>query len=214
METHAERFRHLLEVWGLTQEELGSLCGIKRGTVGTIVNGKTTPDANALAELLRRRPDLSPDWLLTGTGPMLRDGRALSPAPAAAPAAPLRISQRPALSDEQASDLLIENARLQAELQAAHGIIGLKDSIIEDLKSDKSYYQDELRKKPEAPADAAAPLVRHPRASSMVPSACREQGQTEPEALMLAHVNEALFALGNGYQYRAAGAPESTMKAA
>ena len=100
METHAERFRHLLEVWGLTQEELGNLCGIKRGTVGTIVNGKTTPDANALAELLRRRPDLSPDWLLTGTGPMLRGGgRALAPAPPAAgrsTEAPLRVVEETA----------------------------------------------------------------------------------------------------------------------
>jgi transcriptional regulator with XRE-family HTH domain len=75
MKTHAERFRHLLKEWGLTQEEMGNLCGIKRGTVGTIVNGKTIPDADALAELLRRKPELSPDWLLMGEGEMLRGGK-------------------------------------------------------------------------------------------------------------------------------------------
>ena len=79
MNTHAERFRHLLAVWNLTQEELGNLCGIKRGTVGTIVNGKTIPDADALGALLRKKPDLNPDWLLTGTGAMLRDGTSLTP---------------------------------------------------------------------------------------------------------------------------------------
>jgi transcriptional regulator with XRE-family HTH domain len=78
MQTHAERFRYLMQEWSLTQEELGNLCGIKRGTVGTIVNGKTTPDVGALVELKKARPELSWDWLLTGAGEPFTGERRLS----------------------------------------------------------------------------------------------------------------------------------------
>lgn len=85
MKTHAERFRFLLEVWGLTQEELGALAGLKRGTVGTIVNGKTTPDVEALVALKKSKPALNWDWLLAGEGEPFRDGRPLGPLPGSPP---------------------------------------------------------------------------------------------------------------------------------
>ncbi|GAB3303428.1 helix-turn-helix domain-containing protein [Hymenobacter tenuis] len=192
METHAERFRHLLEVWGLTQEELGNLCGIKRGTVGTIVNGKTTPDADALAELLRRKPDLNPDWLLMGNGPMLRDGRSLTPVEAPAkkeagrtlePLGRLKLSKMEGLTDEQVSDVLIENVSLREQLQAALDKIAERDAAIADLKEDKRFFKEELRKKPEGNPDAAL-FVNPSSTPSMIPTKCKTDA-AQPEATVI-----------------------------
>jgi transcriptional regulator with XRE-family HTH domain len=141
MQTHAERFRLLMQEWNLTQEELGILCGLKRGTVGTIVNGRTTPDVEALVRLKQARPEINWDWLLLGTGPMLRDGRALTAAPPPAYTRPIN-----GLVSQAATVAEAENILLRELLES-------KNAVIEILKA-------ELGKSPGS-ADAAA-YVHYP----------------------------------------------------
>ncbi|SNR91389.1 helix-turn-helix domain-containing protein [Hymenobacter mucosus] len=53
--------------------------GLKAATLSSIETDRTAPSFDTLAALTTAFPDLNPDWLLTGTGTMLRDGRVLTP---------------------------------------------------------------------------------------------------------------------------------------
>lgn len=156
MKTHAERFRHLLEVWGLTQEELGNLCGIKRGTVGTIVNGKTTPDVEALVLLKRNKPALSWDWLLAGVGEPF-EGKEM-PTTAKPTGRPAPIATEPGQVDFVNKYI----TRLENDLDAA--------------AEREAYYQariQELLGKPSGNSEAAGPIPALPPVHGMVPTACK-----------------------------------------
>lgn len=62
---------------GLTQEELASRLGASRSYLAGIESGKKEPSRNLLM-LLIETTDISPDWLLTGQGVMIRDQKSLS----------------------------------------------------------------------------------------------------------------------------------------
>lgn len=66
------RIRLLREDLSLTQEQLAPMLGIHKMTLSRYETGSTQPDAALLLELCRINERMSPDWLLTGQGPMLR----------------------------------------------------------------------------------------------------------------------------------------------
>ena len=55
--------------------------GLKIGTLSALEGDKSAPSLETLARLNAAFPDVSMEWLISGTGSMLRDGRALTPAP-------------------------------------------------------------------------------------------------------------------------------------
>lgn len=57
------------------------VAGLKPATLSSIETDRTAPSFDTLGALMSAFPDLNPDWLLTGTGSMLRDGRSLAPLP-------------------------------------------------------------------------------------------------------------------------------------
>lgn len=77
--TFASRIRQYRQERGLSQSALAELCGLTQGNIAHMENG-TEPKQSNVSKLVAGLPDLNPDWLLTGTGPMLRDGRALTKA--------------------------------------------------------------------------------------------------------------------------------------
>ncbi|NVO32933.1 helix-turn-helix domain-containing protein [Hymenobacter lapidiphilus] len=91
MDTIGSRIAAFREARQLKQVDVFRATGIKQQTLSSVESG-TEPKSGIVAALLAAYPDLSPDWLLTGSGPMLRDGRALSPtaAPPTSPASPAR----------------------------------------------------------------------------------------------------------------------------
>lgn len=74
------------EFKGITITALSNATGINVTTISQAENPKgkvSNPSYDTLTKMLTAFPDLNPDWLLLGTGPMLRDGRELTPKPAA-----------------------------------------------------------------------------------------------------------------------------------
>ena len=69
---------------------LAKAMGLDPNTVRKAMQGPSKPSFDTLEAITKKHPKLSPDWLLLGTGPMLRDGRALTPAarPTADPSDP------------------------------------------------------------------------------------------------------------------------------
>lgn len=55
--------------------------GLKAATLSSIETDRTAPSFETLNALMLAFPDLNPDWLLTGQGAMLREGRNLLPQP-------------------------------------------------------------------------------------------------------------------------------------
>jgi transcriptional regulator with XRE-family HTH domain len=71
---------------GLSQQAFAEQCGLEQGNVSQMEKG-TEPKQSNVSKLVAGFPDLNADWLLMGTGPMLKDGRALTQLPAALPPA-------------------------------------------------------------------------------------------------------------------------------
>lgn len=85
--TAGKRLQEWREFKGLSLTELFRLTGIKVTTLSTAESAAgSNPSYDTITKMLAAFPDLSADWLLLGKGPMLKDGRALTPAPAPTPA--------------------------------------------------------------------------------------------------------------------------------
>ena len=139
--TFASRVRQYRQDKGLSQQAFAELCGLTQGNIAHMENG-TEPKQSNVSKLLAGLPDLSPDWLLIGTGTMHRQGRALTPR-AAEPAA----DYTSANSTEQTLYISVLKEQV-ADLK----------SQVHDLKEDKADLKaevSELRGKPSDSSDAA-----------------------------------------------------------
>ena len=65
----ADRIRLIRKTLNLTQQELGKAAGVTKSAVSQWERGSTAPERNALLALLRAY-GISPDWVITGQGPM------------------------------------------------------------------------------------------------------------------------------------------------
>lgn len=57
----------------ITQKELATRLGLSQGYISAVENGKDKPNIDLATGLLTLFPELSPDWIMTGRGRMLRD---------------------------------------------------------------------------------------------------------------------------------------------
>lgn len=117
------------------------LVHLKPGTLSAIKQRASKPTAAVLETIQRVFPDMSPDYILWGRGPMVRDGRALAPAPRPAPAAA-----------DYGADLVAqaENVLLREHLAAATAQQTADRETIQWLRS-------ELGKSPGSPGATATP---------------------------------------------------------
>ncbi|QIX61828.1 helix-turn-helix domain-containing protein [Hymenobacter sp. BT18] len=93
--TFASRVLAFRKHKGLSQQAFAEQCGLEQGNITQMERG-TDPKSGNMAKIIAGFPDLNPDWLLLGTGEMLRDGRELTrlpadPAPATPTAGPLSV---------------------------------------------------------------------------------------------------------------------------
>jgi len=79
--TFANRVKQFRQHKGLSQQAFAEQCGLTQGNIAHMENG-TEPKQSNVSKLTAGFPDLNPDWLLNGNGPMLRDGRTLTAVPA------------------------------------------------------------------------------------------------------------------------------------
>lgn len=82
--TPGKRLQEWREFKGLTLTDMFRQTGVKVTTLSTAEQpGASNPSYDTITKVLAAYPDLNPDWLLLGHGPMLRDGRVLTLVPAA-----------------------------------------------------------------------------------------------------------------------------------
>jgi transcriptional regulator with XRE-family HTH domain len=77
--TFASRVKEFRLFKKLSQAAFAEQCGLEQGNVTQMERG-TEPKQSNVAKVVAGFPDLNPDWLLLGSGSMLRDGRTLTKA--------------------------------------------------------------------------------------------------------------------------------------
>lgn len=149
--TPGKRLLEWREYKGITLAEMSRITGIRTTTLSSSEQpGSSNPSYDTITKVLAGFPDLNPDWLLLGSGPMLRGGRVLSPTPApASETAPVVAgAPQPGLTSGPATVAEAENILLRER-------IADKDIIIEMLRA-------ELGKSNDSP-DAAGNFPTNPR---------------------------------------------------
>ncbi len=125
--TVAERISRLIEHLELSAYQFGKETGLSHQTISNVLTGKNKPSLDTLEGIARRYPHAA-DWLLLGTGPMLRDGRTLTPTDARPqPDPPRRAAEL--TQDEHKRELVAT-----AENVLLRQIIASKDELISELR--------------------------------------------------------------------------------
>ena len=144
MDLPGKRIRKWREHLGLNGKQFEAATGIPYSTLKTLENNEDPdkkPSFDVLAKVLQTYGQVNPDWLILGTGPMLRDGRTLTPAP------------KESVAAQQPTEGLTSGPATVAE---AENIL-LKEQVT-DLRADKLRLiaeNEQLRKKSSDSPDAA-----------------------------------------------------------
>ena len=70
-----ERVIHAMKILNVTPHAIARNYKLSYSTVNDQINGNSKIGVATIEALLAYRPDLSPEWLITGKGEMLRDGK-------------------------------------------------------------------------------------------------------------------------------------------
>lgn len=73
MKDIADRVKYILETEGLTYGQFAERIGVAASAVSHFVNRRNKPSLDAITGILTAFPDISPDWLLLGTGALNRE---------------------------------------------------------------------------------------------------------------------------------------------
>jgi len=74
-----KRLQTILEIEHITASQLADALGIQRGGVSHLLSGRNKPSFDFLERLLRKYPNISAEWLITGKGKPIREESQHSP---------------------------------------------------------------------------------------------------------------------------------------
>lgn len=163
-----KQLRLFRESRNMKQQDFCEYTGIKQQTVSGIETGRSEPSTALLQMLFLKFPDLNPDWLLLGTGPMLRDGRALVPAAGADTPTPTPDPPAPTRARFTSGSATVEEADTLVELARAEEANKQLRERLEDARQEITW----LRGKSTPSLYTADPMQLTAREYRMRPSAC------------------------------------------
>ena len=67
-----DRLIKILTHYGYNATRLADEIGVQRSGISHIISGRNLPSFDFITKVLTRFPDIDPDWLVLGKGPMLR----------------------------------------------------------------------------------------------------------------------------------------------
>lgn len=68
-----ERIKQIMDNYELTAANFADLLEIERSGISHILSGRNKPSLSFITKILENFPEISPDWLLFGTEPKLRN---------------------------------------------------------------------------------------------------------------------------------------------
>lgn len=72
-----QKLRDLLEKEGLKPSQFAEMLGVNPAGISHLLAGRNKPGYDLLQKILRRFPQINPDWLLVDRGPMYRADAAM-----------------------------------------------------------------------------------------------------------------------------------------
>jgi transcriptional regulator with XRE-family HTH domain len=69
-----ERILEILKFKGMSPSQFADEIGVQRSAISHLVSGRNNPSLDFVQRVLKRFPDVSTDWLLSGTGVMIQGG--------------------------------------------------------------------------------------------------------------------------------------------
>ena len=67
-----DKIQHILNYYGYSSSQFANEIGIQRSAMSHILSGRNKPSLDFILKVLKRFPEINADWLLLGTGEMLR----------------------------------------------------------------------------------------------------------------------------------------------
>jgi len=74
-----KRLQTILEIEHITASQLADTLGVQRGGVSHLLSGRNKPSYDFLERILRKYPNISAEWLITGRGKPIREDVQHSP---------------------------------------------------------------------------------------------------------------------------------------
>jgi len=73
-----DRFSLMLRAKNITASKLADDIKVQRSAISHILSGRNKPSLDLLQKIFETYSDISPDWLISGKGPMFRSGEGFS----------------------------------------------------------------------------------------------------------------------------------------
>ncbi len=67
------RIQNIIDYFNLSMLSFSKELGVNRSTISHILSGRNKPSIDVLQKILKRYSSISPEWLLLGNGPMLKN---------------------------------------------------------------------------------------------------------------------------------------------
>jgi transcriptional regulator with XRE-family HTH domain len=67
-----DRLLKILKQYNLTSSRFADELGVQRSGISHILSGRNQPSFDFLVKLMKQYPEINPDWLIMGSGTMLR----------------------------------------------------------------------------------------------------------------------------------------------
>jgi transcriptional regulator with XRE-family HTH domain len=68
-----DRIQLILKVQNLTASRFADEIGVQRSSISHILSGRNMPSLDLVTKILKRFPEIEPDWLLNGRGSMMKN---------------------------------------------------------------------------------------------------------------------------------------------
>lgn len=73
-----ERIEKIMSLYSLTSVKMAEIMDVQPSNISHIISGRNNPSYDFIAKLLSRFPELSPDWIISGTGDVYRSKSAIN----------------------------------------------------------------------------------------------------------------------------------------
>lgn len=121
-----ERIRQIMEAEHMTQQQFAQHIDMAPATLSSIFNGRTKPTLNIVEAVTKKFPGINVEWLMFGSGPMMRPS---SPSPSPSEATLDAPSPTPATAIEPMLDFGDEEANEPPATPKAAPAVGERLSV-------------------------------------------------------------------------------------
>ncbi len=129
-----DRILEVLKVKQLSPSQFAEEIGVQRSNISHLISGRNKPSLEFIQKIIKRFPDINPDYLLSGEGKLFRNGSQTE----------IEFSAIPVPEVESEVELPSEPARFEPERPSKRKNVSTGDNPVEKLEKTKK--EDKIEK--------------------------------------------------------------------